>query len=142
MKSAFEHFSLLQLLPPNKKAESDFKKAVISLLPQTLAIYISNIFVKNRILYVCVNHEGVVFEMDYKLKSVKSVILQMIQNLNLNNMLFDKTRVYFKAEFIAPKQVVSWREKERSDGKFENHLSNQKLFKALEEVRELICKNR
>lgn len=140
MKSAFQHLASIQLLPPNKKAESDFKKAVISLLPLPLTIYISNVFVKNRILYVCVNHEGVVFEMDYKLKSVKSVILQMLENLNLNNMLFDKTRVYFKAEFEPPKQIVSWREKERSDGKFENHLSNQKLFNALEEIRELICK--
>ncbi|MEY4504363.1 MAG: hypothetical protein RL154_657 [Pseudomonadota bacterium] len=110
-------------------------------MPLSSAIYVSQVFVKNRILYVCVNHEGVIFELDYKLKSVKSIALELIKKMNCDFMLFDKIRVYYKVpeEVKIVKRV--WTEKERSDGKFENRLKDEKLFKITENIRALICKS-
>lgn len=141
MKSVSELLSLSHLLPSKKRLEHECRKVILSLLPHSCTIYISHIFVKNRILYICVNHEGVIFDVDYKLKSVKSVILQMISNLNCDSMVFDKTRVYFKEPPIKPIIKTIWTEKERSNGEFINMLQNETLHNIAEEIRGLICKN-
>jgi hypothetical protein len=144
MKSALEHFSTLHLVPPKLRAQSDCRKAIISLLPLSCVAYISQIFVKNGFLYVCVNHEGVVFDLDYKLKSVKSEILQTLKNMDYPWQAFEKIRVYYKQEQttqVKPLVKRVWTEKERSSGEFENLLQNETLHKLAEEIRELICKN-
>jgi hypothetical protein len=140
MKSVSEIFAASHLIPLHKKVEHECRRSILFLLPYSCVHYVSQIFVKNRILYVCVNHEGVIFDVDYKLKSVKGAILQTISHLGCTSMEFDKIRVYFKEAPLKPTIKTIWTEKERSDGKFTNMLQNETLRNIIEDIRGIICK--
>ena len=86
-----------------------------------------------------------VFELNYKLKSLKEPLLFLAKHGDFDDYKnFEDIKVfatkYETANTIKADPIRTYLENERSDGEFENLSSNQKLSALFEDIRKLIKK--
>ena len=143
MKQANEIIKHLFCASSDKLSKSRFFLKAKELLPQNVADELLFCYTKDKTLFFVTKNRSMVFELNYKLKSLKGALLFLAEHGEFDEYRdFSDIKVFAtKYESVPPVQIAPLRtyaENERSEGKFEILTEDEKLSKIFEEIRELI----
>jgi len=118
---------------------------LIKLLPSSLSNFIKFLYIKNKILFFVFKHPSAKMEFNYKRNLIKD-ILNQIENfhpkckcINLEDIRAFVTNKKEPEEEIPKKTTIFY--KERSLGKFENKIEDEKIHEIFEKIRKEILKH-
>ncbi len=106
----------------------------IELLPLKLKKGIKFAYIKRQILYFVLTHPVYKMEFEYN-KSLINALLKKAHIANIEDLKFFVTN---KIEQKKDNKIIVQKYKERSYGIFENSITDEKLYKKIEEIRKII----
>lgn len=145
MKQANEIVKHLFFASSDKLSKSRFFLRAIELMPKTLADELLFCYMKGKTLFFVTKNHSMVFELNYKLKSLKEALRLLADMGGFDDFRdFDDIKTFATKydQNQTPPSTASrtYLENERSSGKFEVHTSNDRLSRIFEEIREMIKK--
>ena len=146
MKQANEIIKHLFSASSDKLSKSRFFIQAMGLLPQNIADELLFCYIKDKTLFFVTKNRSMVFELNYKLKSLKEPLLYLAKHGGYEEYKsFEDIKVFatkYEMSAIAKSEpmILTYQENERSEGRFENLSSNQKLSELFEQIREMIKK--
>jgi hypothetical protein len=146
MKQANEIVKHLFCASNDKLAKSRFFLKAIGLMPKTIADELLFCYVKGETLFFVTKNRSMVFELNYKLKSIKEPLQLLAELENIDDFKnFQDIKAFatkyepIQTDFVAP--MTTYQENERSSGAFKIDTKEEKLSKIFNEIRELILRN-
>jgi hypothetical protein len=143
MKNAKDILTHLFPNSAEKMSKSRFFKRAIQLLPPATASELAFCYRKEKTLFFVVKNRSMLFELDYKLKSLKEAFVFLAENEGFDEFLgvtevkcFVSKYDFTEAPVIHPK--TTYLENERASGTFENMAKDAKAFELFEDIRKLI----
>lgn len=113
------------------------------LLPQPIVEEIAFMYVKNKTLFFVVKNSAIVFELNYKLNSVKPVLTAFAAtHPDMCTEPFDDVKA-FATKYVPqepPQELKFFAIPEKSKGEFENPMKEPQLYAIVEAIRQTIKK--
>jgi len=143
MKQAKEIIEHLFTASSDKLSKSRFFLKAVEIMPQNLANELLFCYIKDGTLFFVTKNRSMVFELNYKLKSLKEALLFLAQHGDFEDFKnFQEIKVFatrYETTFVTRQNTqVGYMENERAVGNFKNSTSDDKLSSIFEEIRKLI----
>lgn len=143
MKQANEIIKHLFCASSNKLSKSRFFLRAVELMPENISRELLFCYMNDKTLYFVTKNRSMLFELNYKLKSLKEALLYLAKHGDYEEFMdFKEVKVFVTKYENTPMQkavpTITYTENERSCGNFINLSKNSKFYPIFEEIRELI----